>query len=44
MDNLVKLQSNLTTRNIVTASFLSNYYHDQYAGLWVLHASADHPD
>src|SRR5208282_5832057 len=36
MDNLAKLQSNLTTRNIVTASFLSDYYHDQYAGLGVL--------
>ena len=33
LDNLAKLQSNLTTRNIVTASFLNNYYHDQYAGL-----------
>jgi hypothetical protein len=36
VDNLAKLQSNLTTRNIVTVSFLSNYYHDQYAGLSVL--------
>jgi hypothetical protein len=36
MDNLAKLQSNLTARNFVTASFLSNYYHDQYAGLSVL--------
>jgi hypothetical protein len=36
VDNLAKLQSNLTTRNIVTASFLSNYLHDQYAGLSVL--------
>src|SRR5208282_1177918 len=36
MDNLIKLQSNLTTRNIVTASFLSNYYHDEYDGLSVL--------
>jgi hypothetical protein len=36
MNNLAKLQSNLTTRNIVTASFLSDYYHDQYAGLGVL--------
>ncbi|MFZ0758499.1 MAG: carboxypeptidase regulatory-like domain-containing protein, partial [Candidatus Sulfotelmatobacter sp.] len=35
-DNLAKLQSNLTTRNIVTASFLSNYYHDQYDGLSLL--------
>ena len=36
MDNLAKVQSNLTTRNIVTASFLSDYYHDEYAGLGVL--------
>jgi hypothetical protein len=33
VDNLAKLQSNLTTRNIVTASFLSNYLHDRYDGL-----------
>jgi hypothetical protein len=33
VDNLAKLQSNLTTRNIVTLSFLSNYYHDEYDGL-----------
>ncbi len=36
VDNLAKLQSNLTTRNIVTVSFLSNYYHDEYAGLSLL--------
>ncbi|HTC46400.1 MAG TPA: carboxypeptidase regulatory-like domain-containing protein [Candidatus Aquilonibacter sp.] len=36
VDNLAKLQSNLTTRNIVTLSFLSNYYHDQYDGLSLL--------
>ncbi|HEY6337197.1 MAG TPA: carboxypeptidase regulatory-like domain-containing protein [Candidatus Sulfotelmatobacter sp.] len=36
VDNLVKLQSNLTARNIVTASFLSNYYHDPNDGLSVL--------
>jgi hypothetical protein len=36
VDNLAKLQSNLTTRNIVTLSFLSNYYHDEYVGLSVL--------
>jgi len=35
-DNLAKLQSNVTNRNIVTASFLSNYYHDKYAGLGFL--------
>jgi hypothetical protein len=36
LDNLAKLQSKLTTRNMVTVSFLSNYYHDQYSGLSVL--------
>jgi carboxypeptidase family protein len=36
VDNLAKLQSNLTTRNIVTVSFLSNYLHDRYDGLSVL--------
>lgn len=36
VDNLAKLQSNLTNRNIVTVSFLSNYYHDQYSGLSLL--------
>jgi hypothetical protein len=36
IDNLAKLQSNLTARNIVTASFLSNYYHDGHVGLSVL--------
>jgi TonB dependent receptor/Carboxypeptidase regulatory-like domain len=36
MDNLAKLQSNLTTRHIVTASFLSNYHHDEYDGLSLL--------
>ena len=36
VDDLAKLQSNLTSRNIVTASFLSNYYHDGFAGLSLL--------
>jgi len=36
VDNLVKVQANLTARNIVTASFLSNYYHDEYDGLGFL--------
>ena len=36
IDNLAKLQSNLTTRNIVTLSFLSNSYHDPYDGLSLL--------
>jgi len=35
-DNLAKVQANLTNRNIVTASFLSNYYHDKYDGLGFL--------
>ncbi len=36
VDNLVKVQANLTSRNIITASFLSNYYHDEYDGLGFL--------
>jgi len=36
VDNLAKLQSNLTTRNLVTLSFLSDYYHDPDSGLSVL--------
>ncbi|HLW85732.1 MAG TPA: TonB-dependent receptor [Candidatus Sulfotelmatobacter sp.] len=36
VDNLAKLQSNITTRNFVTLSFLSNYYHDPNDGLSVL--------
>ena len=36
VDNLAKMQSNLTTRNFVTVSFLSNYFHDQYDGLSLL--------
>jgi len=31
--NLTKLQTNLTSRNIVTTSFLINHLHDQYAYL-----------
>jgi hypothetical protein len=33
VDNLAKVQANLTNHNLVTISFLSNYFHDQYAGL-----------
>jgi hypothetical protein len=33
VDNLAKLQTNLTARNLVSISFLSNDYHDRYAGL-----------
>lgn len=43
MDNLAKLQSNITTRNILTASFLSNYYHDEYDGLSVLQPQSTTP-
>lgn len=31
--NLIKLQTNLTSRNILTTSFLINHLHDQYAYL-----------
>jgi len=43
IDNLVKLQSNLTRRNIVTASFLSDYFHDPNAGMWALMPPATTP-
>jgi Carboxypeptidase regulatory-like domain len=43
VDNLAKLQTNLTTRNIVTMSFLSNYYHDEYEGLSLLQPQATTP-
>jgi len=33
LDNLFKVQANLTSRNILTASFLVNYLRDQYAFL-----------
>src|SRR5579872_5445959 len=33
LGNLAKLQTNLTSRNIFTGSFLANYLHDQYAYL-----------
>ncbi len=33
LDNLTKIQSNLTTRNILTTSFLMNYLHDQFVFL-----------
>ena len=31
--NLAKIQANLTSRNILTTSFLFNFIHDQHAGL-----------
>jgi hypothetical protein len=43
VDNLAKLQTNLTTRNLVTASFLSNYYHDQNDGLSALQPQSATP-
>src|SRR6201993_2995760 len=33
LGNLAKLQTNITSRNIFTGSFLANYLHDQYAFL-----------
>ena len=35
-DNLAKLQANLAPRNILTASFLSNYFHDPHSGVSAL--------
>jgi hypothetical protein len=42
-DNLAKMQANVSSRNIVTASFLSNYYRDEYAGLGFLVPQAATP-
>src|SRR5579862_3156504 len=33
LGNLTKIQTNITSRNIFTGSFLANYLHDQYAFL-----------
>jgi hypothetical protein len=43
VDNLAKLQSNFTNRHILTVSFLSNYYHDEYAGLSLLQPQSTTP-
>ncbi len=43
IDNLAKLQTNLTTRHILTLSFISNYYHDQYDGLSLLQPQSTTP-
>jgi carboxypeptidase family protein len=42
-DNLVKLQANLTHRDILTFSFLPNYLHDQYAYLSPLSPQLTNP-
>ncbi len=36
MSNLAKVQTNLTSRNILTTSFLYNHLHDEYLGLSAL--------
>jgi hypothetical protein len=41
--NLAKLQANVTSRNIVTASFLVNHLHDQYDGLSPLSPQLSNP-
>ena len=33
VSNLAKVQTNLTSRNILTTSFLYNHFHDEYLGL-----------
>lgn len=43
LGNLTKLQSNLTSRNILTASFLVNTLHDQYAYLSPLSPQLSNP-
>jgi hypothetical protein len=41
--NLAKLQTNLTSRNILTTSFLYNYIDDQYAGLSLFSPATANP-
>ncbi len=41
--NLVKLQTNVTSRNILTANFLVNYLHDEYDGLSPLNPQLSTP-
>jgi len=41
--NLAKLQANVTSRNIVTTSFLVNHLHDQYDGLSPLSPQLSNP-
>jgi hypothetical protein len=41
--NLAKVQTNLTSRNILTASFLYNYLDDQYLGLSLFSPALSNP-
>lgn len=41
--NLVKVQTNLTSRNILTTSFLYNYLDDQYSGLSLFSPASANP-
>ncbi|MBV8053323.1 MAG: TonB-dependent receptor, partial [Acidobacteriaceae bacterium] len=41
--NLAKIQTNVTSRNILTTSFLYNYLNDQYAGLSLFSPAAANP-
>ena len=43
LGNLLKVQTNLTSRNILTTSFLVNYLHDQYAYLSPLSPQLTNP-
>jgi hypothetical protein len=43
LGNLSKVQTNLTSRNILTTSFLINYLHDQYAFLSPLSPQLSNP-
>ncbi|SPF48721.1 conserved exported hypothetical protein [Candidatus Sulfotelmatobacter kueseliae] len=43
LGNLSKVQANLTSRNILTTSFLVNYFHDQYAYLSPLNPQLTNP-
>ena len=42
--NLAKVQTNITSRNILTASFLYNYLNDQYSGLSLFSPAPANPE
>jgi hypothetical protein len=42
--NLVKVQTNLTSRNILTTSFLYNYLNDQYSGISLFSPAPANPE
>jgi hypothetical protein len=44
LDNLAKVQANVSARNILKVSFLSNYFHDPHSGISALAPPPTTPD